>query len=180
MSRGTGSHSTTFGAPRPRHAQNAASSSRSRLAGRGDHGALDRGADAAELVVEHRGVAEPLRLGGALAGGGHGPHLAREADLAHGGELVRHGAIAHGARDRDGDREVGRRFDEPHPPTVETYTSCSPSCRSPARRSSTAMIIATRDGSTPLTTRRGCGAFVLDHQRLHLDGQRPPAPRARR
>ena len=33
--------------------------------------------------------------------------------------------------------------------------------------------MATRDGSTPFTTRRGCGRLRGDHERLHLDGERP-------
>ena len=43
------------------------------------------------------------------------------------------------------------------------------------RRSSTASSIATREESTPFTTRRGWGALVLDDQRLHLDRQRAAA-----
>ena len=58
------------------------------------------------------------------------------------------------------DPGVTQRAKERTPPTVDTYTSWSLTI-TPARRSSTASTMATRDASTPLTMRRGLGAEVL-------------------
>ena len=85
--------------------------------------------------------------------------LTAEADLADDDRVGVDGAVVAGARDRQRDREVGRRLGDPHAAGDARVDVWSASA-TPARCCSTATSIESRSPSNACATRRGIGAPV--------------------